>query len=190
MWDMVLIVTGGLFSTVLAVIGAWTLRVSTILRVVAVVVALASGGTTLALAFLSQRDAAVAKEETASIKSQLNSANQELVVHQALLQLINFTVGDLAKLNAISGGTRYYVRVAADTDRSRLEPYLEYIYRQFKGARESGMVAIREPEGGSKLYRLVFGQHLDVSAAEVFHRLATSHRLPPEGQHAAIVPEP
>jgi hypothetical protein len=69
-------------------------------------------------------------------------------------------LGDLGSLDRLTGGSKYYVRIAADSDRNRLVPYLERIERQFKGARSSGLVAIRAPRKGSRLYELVFGQNL------------------------------
>jgi hypothetical protein len=51
------------------------------------------------------------------------------------------------------------------------------------------MACIREPKPGSKNYQLIFGRDLDLSAAEVFHRLATSHHFPPPGEFAFVVLE-
>jgi hypothetical protein len=135
-----------------------------------------------------------ANMQLASTNAQLASANDQLATLQQAMALVKFVVGDLGRLNELSGGAHYYVRVAADSSRERLEPFLRAIEREFKGAASSGMVSIREPRVGSHNYELVFGQGLDVSAAEVFHRLAVSHHLTPisnGGQEvAAIVPEP
>ncbi|MFZ1546729.1 MAG: hypothetical protein WAT12_06465, partial [Candidatus Nitrotoga sp.] len=131
-----------------------------------------------------------ANAEAKDARANLARANKQLEDLQSALALVRVTVGDLGKLNELSGGTKYYVRVAADTSRARLEPYLRILEGAFKGSKSSGMVTIREPKTGSKNYELVFGQGLDMAAAEVFHRLATSHRLPPPGDIAYILPEP
>lgn len=135
-----------------------------------------------------------ARADTQRAQAALASANHQLAALQSAMALVKLTVGDLGKLNELSGGATYYVRIAADTSRDRLEPYLRAIDAEFKGAQASGMASIREPRPGSRNYELVFGQGLDVAAAEVFHRLAISHHLTPaatSGQEvASIVPEP
>lgn len=132
----------------------------------------------------------MAKVEAREASANLAKANKQLEDLQSTLGLVRLTVGDLAKLNELSGGTKYYVRVAADTSRARLEPYLRNLEAAFKGSHSSAMVSIREPKSGSKNYELVFGQGLEMAAAEIFHRLATSHRLPPPGDIAWMLPEP
>jgi hypothetical protein len=121
--------------------------------------------------------------------SMLKRANQQLDDLRGVLNLVNLTVGNLGSLNELSGGAKYRVRIAADTSRERLKPFLSRLEAEFKGARTSGLVDIREPSGRSKNYELVFGQGLDLAAAEVFQRLAMSHHLPPPQQVAAIEPE-
>jgi hypothetical protein len=116
----------------------------------------------------------------------LTDQERELGDIRKVLKLVDVAVGDLAVLDRLSGGATYYVRIAADTDRERLKPYLGAIEKKFKGAGPSGMATIREPRPGSKMYELVFGQHLSVAAAEVFHRLAMSHQFPPPGHVAEI----
>ena len=131
-----------------------------------------------------------ASTEARNAKHELDNANSQLETLRSMVTLVNITVGDLAKLNDLSGGAKYYVRIAADKSREGLEPSLRAIEADFRGAKSSGMVSVRDPKAGSHNYELVFGQGLDMAAAEVFHRLATSHHLPPEGQIAYILPEP
>ncbi|OPY71952.1 MAG: hypothetical protein A4E63_01389 [Syntrophorhabdus sp. PtaU1.Bin050] len=131
----------------------------------------------------------------AEISAQENSkklamANRHLEDMRGMLDFVRLTVGDLAKLNAIGGGAKYYIRISADTDKERLLPYLKRINAVFRGAEQSGLVAVREPRPGSRNYELVFGQGLEMAAAEVFYRLATMHKFPPPNQIPAIVPEP
>ena len=120
----------------------------------------------------------------------LDAAKAELRAQSDLLTLVNVTVGDLASLNRLSGGARYFVRIATDTSRERLEAYLRAIDAKFKGASASGLVTIRPPGPHSSNYKLVFGSGLDVTAAEVFQRLANAHHFPPPSQIAEIEPEP
>lgn len=65
----------------------------------------------------------MAKVEAREASANLAKANKQLEDLQGTLGLVRLTVGDPAKLNEWSGGTKYYVRVAADTSRARLEPY-------------------------------------------------------------------
>jgi hypothetical protein len=125
------------------------------------------------------------------MSDRLDAANKRLEAQNQMLSLVNNTVGDLGMLNRLSGGNKYYVRIAADTSRERLEPYLKAINRQFKGATSSGLVVIviREPRVGSRNFELTFGSGLDVAAAEAFQRLATLHNFHP-GQVIQILPEP
>ena len=165
-------IVGGMISTVDSNHKALTKVALIVLTLVGGVVAYVSAD--------NEKNAAQAKEA---------QAKQELARLTGTLDLVRYTVGDLAKLNELSGGKTYYVRIAADVARGRLAKYLDRIEGQFKGARSSGLVTIREPKPGSSNYELVFGQHLDVASAEVFHRLAMSHRFPPESNVAAIVAE-
>jgi hypothetical protein len=138
----------------------------------------------------SQAKKVMAQQQAASVSEQLRLANGSLDTQGRILNLVDLTVADLGMLNRLSGGNKYYVRIAADTVRDRLERYQRAIENQFKGARESGLVVIRDPKSGSRNFELVFGNHLDVAAAEVFQRLANSNGFPPAGQGATIQPEP
>lgn len=119
----------------------------------------------------------------------LAMANRHLEDMTKMLEFVRLTVGDLAKLNAISGGSKYYIRIATDTNKERLHPYLKRINTIFKGAEQSGLVAIRKSRSSSRNYELVFGQGLEMAAAEVFYRLATMHKFPPPNQIPAILPD-
>jgi hypothetical protein len=177
-------------TTVISLIGIFTGDRSKNLKLLLLLLTVSGFG--LAIFSTYQENAAKeqAKSEAIDARTNLARANQQLVDLQSTLALVRVTVGDLAKLNELSGGTKYCVRVAADTSQARLESYLRNLQAAFKGASSSGMVSIQEPKNGSKNYELVFGQGLDMAAAEVFHRLATSHRLPPPGNIANILPEP
>ena len=124
------------------------------------------------------------------LQGSVDSANRELAEQRQLLALVNATVGDLAALNRLSDGGKYFVQIAADTSKERLEAYLGRIERQFAGARKSNLIAVREPRPGSRNYLLVFGSGLDLTAAEVFQRLANNHHFPPDSEIASIQPEP
>jgi len=137
----------------------------------------------------SDKEKTLAQEKQEKAEKIALQAKQDLADLKETLTLVRITVGDLGKLNDLSGGRKYYVRIAADTSKERLAKFLKKIEGQFKGASASGLVTIRDPKTGSQNYELVFGQHLDVAAVEVFHRLAMSHKLPPEGNIAAILPE-
>lgn len=119
-------------------------------------------------------------------RQELKMANAKLAVMEPSLALVNATVGDLASLKELSGGARYYVRIAyANTERGHrdLEDTLKRIQSEFKGAQSSGMAAVREWKsesvcsGGKAGYELVFGQGLNFVAADAYHRLAVAHHL-------------
>jgi hypothetical protein len=176
-------VIGGLaIPAVIAIISVITGRQHAYLKVILVL--LTVGG--LAVGVTSSLHEQNEKQKAMRLAEDANTRLHDL---QNLLALVEVTVGDLAKLNELSGGHTYYVRIAADTSRQRLEKFLRRIEKQFKGATDSGLVTIRDPKPGSNLYELVFGQHLDVAAAEVFHRLAMTHHFPPKGQVAWIEAE-
>lgn len=131
----------------------------------------------------------IAELNTKEAVEKLAMANRHLEDMRGMLSFVRSTVGDLAKLNAIGGGGKYYIRIAADTKKERLLPYLAKINAVFQGAKQSGLVSIRDPRPGSSYYELVFGQGLEMAAAEVFYRLAAMHKFPPPNQIPAIVPE-
>jgi len=118
-----------------------------------------------------------AERKTDSIAVQLNKANSELKFMKDMLVFVQFTVGDLARLNEIGGDSKYYVQIAADPIKKNLLQSLSNINNTYRGAEKSGLVVIREPRHGSKKYILVFGQGLDMVAAEVFFRLAKEHNF-------------
>lgn len=187
---MVLTILGITITTVISVIGVLTSNATTKLKKILVLLTIIG----LSIAVLSAKNESNSKEKAEArakaADEKLATANKQLNNLQNVLSLVQVTVGDLSKLNELSGGNKYYIRIAADTSRERLEPYLRNLESVFKGAAASGLVSIREPRPNSRNYELVFGQGLDMAAAEVFHRLATSHRLPPPGQIAYILPEP
>lgn len=100
------------------------------------------------------------------------------------LDSMRYSVSNLSILDELSGDAKYYVRIAADTKKENLEKYKNRIYNMFQGAQNSNHVRILEMDNSN--YELVFGYGLDLSAAEVFQRLANSHRFPPDAQIAQI----
>jgi hypothetical protein len=81
---------------------------------------------------------------------------------------------------------QFFVRIAADNSRERLQPFLNKLQNRF--GEESGAV-ILNPRSGSKLFKLVWGQHLDRATAEQRLKAANGLGLPPKGQSAEIEPE-
>lgn len=137
--------------------------------------------------YLDDRDKQTQTTELHAQTTRLDRANAQLDSQRKLLDLVNFTVGDLAILNRLSGTRRYYVQIAADTSKAGLQPFLDAIQNQFPGAKDSGLVSIRaRPSKKSNAYILAFGNGLDLAAAEVFERLADNLRFPPTGQYARI----
>ena len=117
-------------------------------------------------------------------------AQQKLDNLKNMMNLTNVTLGNLATLQQLSGNARYYVRIAGDRNKNNLEVFKQRIENMFSGADSSGMVGIKESLiGGRPYYELVFGQNLDVAAAEVFQRLAINHRFPPENDFPRICKE-
>jgi hypothetical protein len=128
-------------------------------------------------AMRQEEDAKEAREAASRAKADLERANTQLDSLNATLAVVHASVGDLAALGRLAGGNRYYVRLATGHTHEELEKLLAALSNQFKGAKSSGMVAIREHKGARPEYELVFGQNLDFVAAEVFQRLAMSHHL-------------
>ena len=186
---MLMTIIGLAVPTLVSIEGA--LSGSKRLAAKALLIACAFGGFGLGVYSASEErgKTTLARQQAQSVSDRLDAANRRLEAQGEILSLVNSTVGDLGTLNRLSGGNKYYVRIAADTSRERLEPYLAAIERQFRGARSSGLVGIREPRPGSRNFELTFGSGLDVAAAEAFQRLATLHGFHP-GQVIPILPEP
>jgi len=121
--------------------------------------------------------------------AKLAASEEKLRNIESVGLVTNVLVGDLAKLAALGGSSKYYVRIAAATSAEDLTPHLRKIENQFAGARGSGLVAVRETTQPTLKYELVFGQDLNLVAAQVFQRLAMSHHFPPKENVAAIVQE-
>jgi hypothetical protein len=113
------------------------------------------------------------------LQGTVDDLRTQLQAQQELLKLVNLTVGDLGTLNQLSGGRKYYVRIATDSEAGNLEPYMNRIENQFPGAKDNHLVKIRPAAGSAHNYELVFGAALDPAAAEVFKRLADASRFPP-----------
>jgi hypothetical protein len=122
----------------------------------------------------------------------LRRANADLAAQGKEVVLTKTLVGDLTVLNNLSGGRKYYVRVATDVGPAKLEKYRLNILAQFNGSQASNHIRVRPftTRRGAKRHELIFGSGLDIAAAEVFFRLAAAHRFAPPGQIPRIQPEP
>lgn len=87
---------------------------------------------------------------------------------------------------AIAPPRLFYVQIATGTSRDRLEPTLKNLERRFGS--DTG-AAILDPKPGSRLFTLVWGQHLDKAAAARRAKAADALGLPPSGQPAEIKQE-
>lgn len=111
-------------------------------------------------------------------KGEAQGAREQAAQGRAISELIQATVGDLSKLNALGGDYSYYVVLAEAPSPVNLAESLDRIEHQFRGARKSGLASIVGPLGDPPRYRLVFGRQLTLAAAEVFQRFATNHHFP------------
>jgi hypothetical protein len=184
---MLLTIVGLAITTIVSIEGTISSDRRNSTKVILIALALTGFG----VALMSTRSEAEARREAGreaeAARLRMNEAVQRLKSQQALLDIVNASVSDLAILNSLaSDRTLYYVQIAADTIPKHLEDYKSNIDHMFPGAERSKLVAVREPEPGSHMYKLVFGQHLHAAAAEVFHRLAMSHGFPPDNQRAEI----
>jgi len=187
---MLLTLLGLGITTVISVVGVVTTKeAGTRLKAILVLLTLGGFGLATWAAKDANEDTERAKAQAKDDHEKLSTANQQLEDLRSVLSLVKATVGDLAILHELSGSTRYHVTIATDTSREGLAKPLKNLQDNFGGP-NSKLISIREPKTGSKNYELVFGQGLDMAAAEIFQRLATSHHLPPPGQIAYIFPEP
>jgi hypothetical protein len=189
-FNMLWTIVGLAITTVVSIEGTVNSNRSKQLKIALQALALVGFGVAIIAASNESADKKKAQDHEQIVTEKLDAANVQLRDQSALLKLVTITVGDLGVLNRLSGGQKYYVRIAADTSKARLEGYLRDIDKKFGGAKSSGLVSIRDPRPGSALYTLIFGSGLDVAAAEVFQRLANSHHFPPDSQIAEIEPEP
>ena len=183
-------IIGIVIPTIVSIEGATSSDRSKRSKLFLIALALIGFGIAIGSAFNERLDKQRLQHRAQDLQDSVDAANKRLAVQGELLTLVNSTVGDLAALNRLSGGGKYYVQIAADTSRARLEGYLSRIESQFAGARSSSLVSVRNPRPGSSNYLLVFGTGLDLTAAEVFQRLANNHHFPPDSQIATIEPEP
>lgn len=184
---MLLTVIGLAITTIVSIEG--TLRSDRARRKKLLLVTLAIAGFGIALVSTYSQTAARrhADADAQAAKIRMTDALERLKSQQALLNIVNSAVSDLAILNNLATDkTLYYVQIAAASDPRYLEQYKSSIEAMFPGAASRQLVAIRDPEKGSHMHKLVFGQHLHAAAAEVFHRLAMSHGFPPHGENAEI----
>lgn len=127
-------------------------------------------------------DAAI--KDLSVVKKNSESDKIRLEMMHGILEKVKGGVSELTILEQLSGKGQYYVRIAADRFPENLERYRINIENQFQGAK--GIVEIRKPNRGSSMYKLVFGHHLNVAEAEIYHRLAMSHEFPPRNHDGTI----
>jgi hypothetical protein len=179
-------IIGLAIPTIVSIEGATSSERSRQIKQFLIALALAGFGIAIGSAFHENLEKQRLENRARELQKSVDAANQKLSEQSVLLTLVNSTVGDLGALNRLSGGSTYYVQIAADTSKERLEGYLRRIENQFAGAKSSGLVTVRDPKPGSSNYLLVFGAGLDLTAAEVFQRLANNHHFPPDSQIATI----
>jgi len=116
-----------------------------------------------------------------------NSSDFKQIENGLSLLLVHAGIKDAGGLPLspanVAASPRFFVRIAADTSKGRLQPYLTNLQHRF--GMESG-AAILDPNPGSRLFKLVWGQHLDQVTASQRARAADALGLPPAGQPAQI----
>lgn len=143
----------------------------------------------LALAGFAIGTFSTVKEDGEKIKAAADRriAIERLNELKLTLGLVNATVGDLGTLNAMSSGTKYYVRVSRGKTRPELQHFLGVLEQRFPGATANKAACILPTKDGR--YDLVLGRHLNLAAAEVFARLVDGSHLQPANQFAWIEPD-
>ncbi|MFY9820193.1 MAG: hypothetical protein WAM82_02355 [Thermoanaerobaculia bacterium] len=188
MWlSIIAIVIASLTAIVGAVTGNGTARTKRTLVALAVVGLIAGLYAAVDSDQQKRKDAQAHALEVKGLNDQLTKANvvtAEIKKAQAdqdpLLRYVTASVGDLGALNALSGGRKYFVRIATASNKrglADLEATKSRLQEEFKGAVSSGMVAIIQIPKQPGSMQLVFGRNLSFAAAEVYLRLAVSHHL-------------
>jgi len=70
--------------------------------------------------YSAHRQEQSSRERHATLEAELAATREKLVRVESVTVVTNAFVGDLAKLSALGGARTYYVRIAADTSRDRL----------------------------------------------------------------------
>jgi|ERR1700761_4516358 len=110
----------------------------------------------------------------------LDAANLKLEAQARAIGAVDDVVGQLAKLDDLGGGGKYYVRIAAGATEAELAKYEPGLLALFPGAADKKLIAVR-PLG--KGFELVMGNGLTLASAEAFKRLADRYAA---GQSAQI----
>jgi hypothetical protein len=114
-----------------------------------------------------------AHQNAKDLKKQLDTAMRRLKKQGQILNSASIDVDALAQLNQLSSG-RFHVRLATDTDASRLCRIEHGIDNQFQSpAANQGVRVIRV----GRAYQLIFGKGLSLAAAQVYQTLAINHSL-------------
>lgn len=114
-----------------------------------------------------------AHQNAADLKSRLDAAIAKLNKQGRILNSASVDVDALAQLNQLSSG-RFHVRLATDTDASRLCRIEHGIDNQFQGAAANQGIRVI---GAGSAYQLIFGKGLSLAAAQVYQTLAINHAL-------------
>jgi hypothetical protein len=185
-------ILGLVFTTIISLIGIVSSNIRRWQKEVLVTFTVLGCAVGILAARSAQNDATKseqkADEARVTAETQRKNAEAQRAFLQKTLNTVNLTVGDLGALSKLSGGLQYYVQISADSNPHNLACSLKRINSEFRGAVSSGMVAIRQTKPHE--YVLVFGQHLDITAAGVYQQLAMSHRLTRPGDVAFIRAEP
>jgi len=186
---MLLTICGLIVTTVISLLGVLSGGHGNALKAALIILTVTGFGVSIVAASGESASRKDAETKAQKLTNQLSTANTKIDELRAELKRIDTSVGDLSVLDMASDNTKYFVRIAADTSSKDLKKYMNNLAADYPGLMKKGMICVREPKAHSNEYKLVFGQGLNLAAAEVFHRLATSHQLPPKGSIAYLIRE-
>lgn len=192
---MVWTIVGLLIATAVSIEGAISSERSRNLKLFLIGLAVAGATVAAVSAYKDNADNTRLRGSIETANTHAADADRQLAAQKPILDLIDLTVGDLGTLNRLAAGEKYYVRISAGS-KSDMERFLTGIEKRFQGAGSSGLVTVRElrkncpaDDPHVACWGLVFGNHLNPAAAEVFERFANENGFPPPGQRAEIIPE-
>lgn len=199
--DIVLAISGLLLAATATIVEKLAPEHNRSARTVLVLVAIAGFGVTAFASFRQDRQNAKQQQTVDGLNKQIGALVDP---DHGAVKDINDRLSEIARdvdsllpkpalqthgvAAAPAGGDQYFVQVAADTSKDRLDPYAMKIQRTYNVSAD--FAAVITVHGSKMPYRLTFGQHLDKATAQKYAEVASSLGLPPGGQSAQVVAQP
>jgi hypothetical protein len=154
-----------------------------------VIVIFAGVVTAICAAVFQYRDAKASQSDAAKLRFELGAIQQNLKAQGQDLDSDGKIIGAINLANEVAPGN-YAVRIAADSDPSRLFTFADRLHDSFRAIDRKYICVIDTGTGLNSRYQLLFGRGINFISASIFHGLASNAGYQPTGQRVGLISDP